>query len=87
MDKLALNMLRMIFLFQAIIFGGLATLTTDPDRKTSFEMKSLSGWTLFGNPDMLPEEMTIPMMFAMKVLIIGIPLGVTYKILKMLLGG
>jgi hypothetical protein len=77
-----------MFLIQGLVFGGLATLTHDPDWQSMFEARSYSGWILFDNPHMLPEEMLTPMLWFVKTLIVALPiLTVWFWIIKPLCFG
>jgi hypothetical protein len=87
-DSLALNILRLIFLIQGLIFGGLARITKNTDWADQFEQRSYSGWMLFDNPNMLPEEMLTPLMWMVKFAIVIFPVAfIWFNIIKPLVFG
>jgi hypothetical protein len=88
MDKLALNIFKMVLFVIGMVCDILAKIVTDPDMKMNLEMRSLSMMTLFGNPEMIPEEILKPVLTQIKIAIIAIPIiSIWVRIIKPLVFG
>ncbi len=55
-DVLALNIMRLIFLCQALVAQAILPLVKDGDFAMKLDQMAMSGWMLFDDPGMLPAE-------------------------------
>jgi hypothetical protein len=87
MDTLALSILRFAFFTLGMVTHILSLIVTNPDWQASLEQRSIVSMMMFDNPDMLPEEMLLPALHFIKVMIVAIPIIIIWRdIVKPLLG-
>ena len=83
LDNLAMNLVRLVFLLSAIFWEALMRISefikNDPDWNSFCEERMMSGYMLFGNIEMLPEEYLEIYLWSARALIIGIPIAMVWK--------
>jgi hypothetical protein len=87
MDSFCLNIVRLIFLIQGLIWGEMAKHVSDPDVADMLETRSMTGWMIWGQPDILPVEKLENLKWMVKGFIMGALGSLFYKVWSGLIGG